>query len=70
MRITVSNRRGSRRRVGVEPWGDFVDVEPGQSVQISMDSAAESVVNIDDSSEALLLWAETDDVNLRIERSD
>ena len=69
MRIVVTNDQKHPLRVGVEPWGDFADVAPGESIAVICSEAADGYVNVVSKESQLLLFAEgSRDLELRLDR--
>ncbi len=69
MRFVVTNDRERSLRVGVEPWGDYVDLATGESVGVVSSDSETGYVNIVAEEAVLALYAEGDrSLELRLDR--
>jgi hypothetical protein len=69
VRFVVTNDRASSLRVGVEPWGDYVDLAAGASIGVTSSDTETGYVNIVSDESVLALYAEGDrSLELRLDR--
>ena len=60
VRLVVTNEEKHDIQVGVEPWGDFVMLKPGDSIGVICSDTTDGYVNLVLAPSQLDLWAEGD----------
>jgi hypothetical protein len=69
VRFVITNDRAGSLRVGVEPWGDYVDLAAGGSIGVVSSETETGYVNIVCDESVLALYAEGDkSLELRLDR--
>ena len=55
--ITIENSGASAIRVWVEPWGDFVDLAPTESIRLSSRSTSAGEFHLEHAPQEVKVWA-------------